>query len=235
MPAPIREMSVPSYRPLWRDKITWTFYDSWVRPLRNWIVDARGRREALVFRRNPTVLPPPHAVKEDILRHTLETSPAPVFIETGTYRGDMCRRMVDLFEEIHTIELDERLAERARRQFKKWPHTHVVQGDSAQRLGSLLAHLDRRALFWLDGHFSGGETARGSKDTPLLDELMAIRSHKIKDHIILIDDARYLGTGDYPTLEDIKTILLQINPRYRIRVESDIVHCAIDESPFFPS
>jgi len=229
---PLGAPTILPYRPSWREKIVWALYDSLARPLRNWVVDARGRREAILFKRNHSTSPP-HEVKVDFLSRVTEAFSVPVFIETGTYRGDMCRRLANRFEEIYTIELDESFAERARRQFKKWPHIHVIQGDSGQCLGYLLDRLEKRALFWLDGHFSGGETACGPKETPLLDELLAIQAHKIKDHIILIDDARFLGTGDYPSLQEIKNILIRINPRYKIHVELDIVYCGFENPSIF--
>jgi hypothetical protein len=52
-------------------------------------------------------------------------------------------------------------------------------------------------LFWLDGHFCGGVSAHGDKGTPILEELNLILSHRVKEHVILIDDARlFNGTFD---------------------------------------
>jgi hypothetical protein len=107
----------------------------------------------------------------------------------------------------------------------------VLEGDSADLLPGLLAGLREPALFWLDGHYSGGLTGRGPTDTPLMRELEAIRQCGIHGHVILIDDARCLGTGDYPATIEVKRALLRIDPLYRVEVAEDIVRC----EPFLPT
>jgi len=51
-----------------------------------------------------------------------------------------------------------------------------------------------RGCFWLDGHYSGGDTFHGAADTPILHEIGLIKE-KIKDGslvevAVFIDDAR---------------------------------------------
>merc|ERR1712046_470489 len=71
-------------------------------------------------------------------------------------------------------------------------------GDSAVCIGDVLKKEVGDAIVWfLDGHFSGGETGRGTCDVPLLLELRAIsearRAHR---DIIIVDDLRLFGTSD---------------------------------------
>jgi hypothetical protein len=103
----------------------------------------------------------------------------------------------------------------------------VVQGDSARCLKDVIKHIDRPVLFWLDGHYSGESTARGVKDTPLSMELDAIARHSIKDHVIMIDDARLFGTGDYPSVDELEKMLLRINNKYAIEIKDDVLRCAL--------
>ena len=58
-----------------------------------------------------------------------------------------------------------------------------------------------RACFWLDGHYSGPGTARGSVVTPILRELEIIAPrYKAANDLILIDDARLFDVNDdYPS------------------------------------
>ena len=60
----------------------------------------------------------------------------------------------------------------------------------AARKAGVLEPVFMTALFWLDGHYSGGETAKGDADSPLREELEAIGRHPIKTHVIPIDDVR---------------------------------------------
>ncbi|MEM7478871.1 MAG: hypothetical protein AAF483_28125, partial [Planctomycetota bacterium] len=69
------------------------------------------------------------------------------------------------------------------------PGVHPHFGDSAKLLPEIVAGLDDApALFWLDGHWSGGETAGEGQECPVVDELNCLK-HRQQD-LILIDDAR---------------------------------------------
>ena len=61
--------------------------------------------------------------------------------------------------------------------------------------------------FWLDGHFSGGDTFQGATDCPIEAELAAIDAHldRLGKVSILIDDIRCFpcqsdGLADYPSV-----------------------------------
>jgi hypothetical protein len=78
-------------------------------------------------------------------------------------------------------------------------------------------------LFWLDGHYSGGATARGHKDCPVLEELDAIFNSPF-EHVIYIDDARlFTGKDDYPTLEALKAYVHDRKPGYTMDVVNDCI------------
>ncbi len=149
--------------------------------------------------------PPPHAIKKQILATYVARYGTSTLIETGTYRGDMIYAMKGNFEQIYSIELSNDLASKATRRFQPYRHIKILVGDSGEILPQILSNISVPCLFWLDGHFSGGFTAKGRADTPVSNELAAILGHKIKTHIILIDDARcFDGTAEYPTLDALK-------------------------------
>ena len=88
-------------------------------------------------------------------------------------------------------------------------HVEILHGDSGVVLPELLRRISEPALFWLDAHYSTGETVRGELDTPIEQELKAILNHSVRNHVILIDDARnFIGTNDYPTAEKIEQVAL---------------------------
>ena len=144
----------------------------------------------------------------------------PILIETGTYLGDMVHAMRKSFTRIISFELDPTLAAQAQQRFANDNHIEIMQGDSGKLLGDYLKKINDPCLFWLDGHYSGGITAKGSLETPIKNELTAILSHPVDAHVILIDDARcFTGENDYPTLEELKTFVAG----RRFSVEHDVI------------
>jgi hypothetical protein len=200
-------------------------------PLQNWLA-ARSRlrerqgQEGDVKRweARGRPIPPPHAAKQDVLRGYAQRYRLKLFVETGTYRGEMVEAMKPLFEKIYSIELSERLFAAARRRFRWDRHVELIQGDSGRELGRIVARIDQPALFWLDGHYSAGVTARGEKDTPIFEELDHILRAPDLGHVIVIDDARYFGSDPgYPTLEDLRRYVFSKRPNVRVTVEGDSI------------
>ena len=106
--------------------------------------------------------------------------------------------------------------------FKNNNNIKLYHGDSIKVLPKILENIDDRCTFWLDGHFSGGNTACGDKPVPLREELNIISKHKIKTHTILIDDIRLLKnkTNEWSDLEyglyNIIDLIKSINYNYII-------------------
>jgi len=153
--------------------------------------------------------PPPHFVKQITIREYASKFGLPVCIETGTYWGNMIYAVKDLFEEIYSIELDVELYKQAKRRFAAFNHVTILHGDSGEVLKDILPSITRPCLFWLDGHFSADITAKGALETSIQKELLSIFAHQLaQSHVILIDDARWFtGTGDYPTLNQVREMV----------------------------
>jgi hypothetical protein len=197
---------------------------SWANPiraLRSHLRDARAIKE---WRESGSPVPPPSILKQQVVRVYAAQFGLRTLVETGTYKGDMIYAVERQFSEVHSIELGQDLFEEARQRFAGFAHVHLHHGDSATVLPELLQTLHSPVLFWLDGHFSKGITARGSKDTPIVEELEAIYRHKAKAHVILIDDARcFTGAGDYPSLEELRRLANERAPGTRFEVADDII------------
>lgn len=131
----------------------------------------------------------------DILRSLVsELDNWPVFVETGTYLGETICRLEPLFDELHTIELSVDHWRNAKGAYVgKKIQFHL--GDSASVLDWLLPAIKRPAVFFLDGHWSCGNTARGPIDVPLLNELSSICQHFLNEALVIIDDIRLFGKG----------------------------------------
>jgi hypothetical protein len=168
--------------------------------------------------------PPPHPVKQGVVRTYARRFGLRTLVETGTYFGQMVDAVRPEFDRVHTVEVDEALFAAAQRRFARVPSVTLHRGDSAEVLPRVLEELTGPALFWLDGHFSGGVTSKGAKDTPIVEEVTAILKHAERRHVILVDDARCFGADrDYPSLEDFRALVHGLRPELHVEVEHDII------------
>lgn len=146
------------------------------------------------------------------------------FVETGTYLGQTVEVMRRLFAQVVSIEIDPALHAAAVSRFSRADNVTVLLGDAETVLPGVLDTLTKPAVFWLDGHWSGGITGKGLVADPIVTSLNQIAAHRVKDHLILIDDARtFDGAEGSPDLLEILLILRQINPAYRILVHQDVI------------
>lgn len=155
--------------------------------------------------------PPPHSIKARCVLAVADLIGADTLVETGTLYGAMLEATRHRFRLLHSIELDAGLATMAKRRFARRRSIHIHQGDSATVLPDLVADLpDQPVVFWLDGHYSGPGTAKGSCTTPIFDELAVIARARRQRDAVIIDDARLFG-GDpsYPTLESLQQAVAQ--------------------------
>ena len=157
---------------------------------------------------NGRIAPSPQQFKHKVIKGYAKPNRIRIFIETGTFHGETIDACKSLFKKLYSIELSQELFKMATIKFKDTKKVTILQGDSGEVLGGVIKGIDERCLFWLDGHYSEGNTAKGSLNTPILKELTSILNHPVKNHIILIDDARcFNGTDDYPTLEYLKSFI----------------------------
>jgi hypothetical protein len=180
------------------------------------------RKRIVSWMKNGYPIPVPHDIKQITLHYYAITHQLDTLVETGTYLGDMVWAQKDYFKKIYSIELSEKLFLKARKRFSGDKHIRIIQGDSSEEIGKVVNEISAPALFWLDGHYSGGVTARGEKICPIYAELEHIFSSPFA-HVILVDDARlFTGKDDYPVLEELRRFISD-NSDYRMNVENDII------------
>jgi len=139
-----------------------------------------------------------------------------VFIETGSHRGNGIQAALDAgFKCIYSVELNLFDYGWCACRFEKFgTKVHIYNTDSRQFLRDLLPQVTTRCTFWLDAHACGSGSG-DVEDCPLIEELLLISLHEIKDHTILIDDVRLFG-GELPALDEVKMALARINPDFEI-------------------
>jgi len=158
--------------------------------------------------------------------HVFKKYPNNHFVESGSLIGKGIHQAMRAgYRNIYSIELSPYFFEKCKKKFRRCPHVKLFLGDSGKILKDVIKDIHEPITFWLDGHYSGGITAKGDSSTPILQELEAIKNHPIKTHTILIDDARHFGRYefDYITLDQIKKKILEINPKYHFSYEDGYI------------
>lgn len=176
----------------------------------NWIVKGRP-------------LPVSNLSKQQALKAMQQQFGLKILVETGTYLGDTLFALKNDFDQLFSIELSDHYYRLAQKRFKNSTNINLLLGDSGKVLKDLVPTLKSPALFWLDGHYSGGLTAKGDLECPVYEELKAIFSSPYK-HVIFIDDARlFIGKNDYPTFDSLTEFVKKYKPEYHITIENDCI------------
>lgn len=167
------------------------------------------------------------ALKSSILQELRSFFDIEVFVESGTYMGNTTRVASQIFREAHSVELFPEFYSRAVERFKNDSNITLYLGNSGAILPEIISHCRGRILFYLDGHFDGGSSGKGVTNTPILEELAAIKMGQKGDSLILIDDISDFQDSlypqeiqntcfeGYPDLKQLIEELLEINSRYQ--------------------
>ena len=168
-------------------------------------------------------LPAPHLYKQELIQDYAKHFKLKTLVETGTFLGLMMEAQAPHFEHLISIELDYDLYRAALERFETKSKIRIIHGDSGEVIGKVVPELKEPALFWLDGHYSGGFTAKGKSECPIYGEIESILNSPLS-HVILIDDARcFNGTHDYPTISELETYIQKIKPRMKVKTENDVI------------
>lgn len=143
------------------------------------------------------------------------------FIETGSYIGNGITQAIDAgFNNIISIELSYKYFILCKNKFQNYSFVNIIHGDSCEILSNVISNINKPITFWLDGHYSAGDTAIGRYSSPLIQELTSIGCHPIKHHTIIIDDMRCWKKSDplynFDTSDVVKKIY-EINPKYKLK------------------
>jgi hypothetical protein len=194
----------PFLRPLKIRSRTW---------LAIWLLHLRFHHYNFPLPRRNLYVPASPKVKILALRQYARRYNLKTFVETGTYLGDTIAALAPNFLRCFTIEIEPMVYERCRRRLESFDNVECILADSSLALPAIVQGLKGDALFWLDGHASGGETFNSGKG-PLISELTTIYSEPSRRHVVLIDDARG---------HDIESIRRFCESRAQIDIHNDII------------
>lgn len=150
----------------------------------------------------------------------------------------MDRAVYGTFNYLASVEIQKFIYEENLEALKEYEKLHLYNGDSSVLIPIMLDEIKKnfkdkqyKVCFWLDGHYSGGDTGRGEKDTPIMEELNGIKNANVGDCVILIDDARcFTHEGDfidYPTIPYLRKYVKKIFNNCSFTVRGDIIRIIV--------
>lgn len=165
-------------------------------------------------------------VPEQLVIQLKEASDIKCFVETGTYLGKSARWAAEKFDVVFSIEQSPQYFAAAKDALSSLSNVTLLLGDSRTQLPGICSDFPSRAIFWLDAHWSGDDTAGEENQCPLLDEIAAINSRGQSD-IILIDDARLFTKtpvsphriSNWPSLDEV---IFAFGRDFKVQVIEDV-------------
>lgn len=127
------------------------------------------------------------------------------WIETGTYFGLTTRWLSKKSTRVISLEPSADLVAFVRRRLRNRKNAEIVNEGSETALATALNSAGDRVCLFLDGHYSGGITFRGSNVSPILVELETLAAHlpSLSSCRVFVDDFRLFGEqdldGSYPS------------------------------------
>lgn len=155
-----------------------------------------------------------------------------IFVETGLYDGQTILSLHNYgflkeVKNVYSIEIEEKYINDFLSKNEDLKYINFVLGDSSVEIDSIIKkHINEKFLFWLDGHFSGGQTgiSNVAGECPVLFELKQIKNNKLKPTIIIDDISCSSLYGNWPNIQDIVNEVLSINEDYKIKIETPLSH-----------
>jgi len=177
----------------------------------------------------------PYHCESTLMKQMKKVFHCDVFIETGTLGGETAFTAASIFDSVYSVELSESLCKAAQNK-NVYPNVFLSHDSSDHFLDILLPlpHMqNKRKLFWLDAHASGGNTTTlidvdtGLAKSPIWGELTAILKNNLQDSVILIDDiSGYLLSPEpnmrYPHLHQQYDLIKKNCPTAQLYVIGDL-------------
>ena len=184
------------------------------------------------------------------LQELKEEHDCKIYLETGLFDPTCdvsCKKALSAnFDKVYSIEIRSEFVESGKEIFKEYIDNDklVLINDDSTNLLNYLNNDDfnKKTLFFLDAHVDNGDIKNFKRRCPLFEELQGIANLQRKDHVICVDDIRYLkepfpwsefSFGPIIFLDYIQNIILLINPKYKFKylngqIENDVLVAYIE-------
>lgn len=185
--------------------------------LHNLFVSIKRQHQLKLWQKRNYLENAPQFIKEKVLeKYSIENAN---WVETGTYKGDTTYYLSKKYPHIYSVEPNVEFYKEALNIFKGLNVT-LFNDVSENVLPILLPTLKGNLNFWLDGHYSGGETFKGNKECPIKDELNSIEVNfdNFEKISIFIDDVRLFlsSANDYPSIDYLVDWSRRLNMKWKI-------------------
>jgi hypothetical protein len=188
---------------------------------------ARNFRELISFPKwyfsSREFIPDNHFYKRHRIKKIQKNNRFDIFVETGSFYGQMIGAVQDIFDQVISIEIYQPLFELNDNYYKHSNKVKIYSGDSSKVLPNVVNNFRNKSiLFWLDGHYSGIGTGLGSDVSPIINELKIIFDINPYKLCIIIDDYRlFTGNDGYPSKKDVLDLLEIYGPNYLFYEDND--------------
>lgn len=132
----------------------------------------KGNEKTIAFEGDTYILNEVKRLKEQFKIKT--------FIETGTNEAETTTVMAEIFDSVHTIELNQEFYNNCKEKLKDFKNATIHNGSSQEVMDKILKDIDGPIMFFLDAHWN--------LYCPIFDELKKIKEYNKKDSVILIHD-----------------------------------------------
>lgn len=177
-------------------------------------------------------------IHKPIVAQILKYFTVDTFVETGTFEGSTAYWASQYFRRVFTIESSVLLWESAKKKYRKTRNITFLFGDSRDILVKLSSEINSSTVFWLDAHWSGGDTYGENDECALLGELEAILAMP-QSHFILVDDARLFmappprphSPNFWPDIAEVLAVVGKTSRYYTVILDDVIVISPIEAKP----
>jgi hypothetical protein len=152
------------------------------------------------------------------------------FVETGTYYGETADWAASHFDHVTTIEYSRPIYEETTARLHQKRNINFIFGDSRTELKTIIPKLSRPTIFWLDSHWSSGDTYGKNDECPLIEEIRIINTSETP-HFLFIDDARLFTSPpprphrmeQWPSIDEVIEALKSGNHEIYIVLFEDVI------------
>jgi len=152
------------------------------------------------------------------------------FIESGTYEGNTAVWAASYFDNVITIEYSQKIYNETIKKHGKIKNIKFIFGDSRVVINKIVQDINTPSLFWLDSHWSCGNTYGENDECPLIDEINSILKSP-HTHFILIDDARLFLSPpplphhpeQWPSIDEVIMKIKSTSHNYYIAILDDVI------------